>query len=72
MNRIIDGRVECSHVPEPHVVYDRPKNAYRAVIRCTCRRITVEARRPFTGVHTMPKWLAASSCASRWRRASDD
>ncbi len=31
-----DGRADCSHIPEPHVVYDREAAGWRAKAGCRC------------------------------------
>ncbi len=42
----VDGRVECSHIPEGHVRYDHQAAAFRAELTCRCGRVRVSARRP--------------------------
>jgi hypothetical protein len=40
---LVDGKAECSHTPEPHVVYDR--RGWRATVYCKCRKISVHSKR---------------------------
>lgn len=35
MTPLSDGRTDCSHIPEPHIVYDRIAGRYRATPRAT-------------------------------------
>lgn len=43
MTPIVDGRTDCSHIPEPHVVYAR--RGWRAEVRCACRKVKVAGKR---------------------------
>lgn len=42
MRPLVDGRVDCSHIIEVHVVYDRKAAGYRAEIRCRCRKVHIK------------------------------
>ncbi len=38
---LADGRADCSHIPEAHVVYSAHEYGYQATVRCRCGRISV-------------------------------
>lgn len=37
---MVDGRVSCSHIPEPHISFDRAAG-YRARVECRCGKINI-------------------------------
>ena len=39
----VDGKAECSHIPEAHVVYAH--RGWRAEARCRCGRIRIAGKR---------------------------
>ena len=56
-NTLIDGRASCSHIPEPHIVYNHRAAAYRAAVNCRCGYVKAETGRLYT------KLAAAESAA---------
>lgn len=42
---LVDGRSTCSHIPEPHISFDRAQG-YRARIECRCGRINITLQKP--------------------------
>lgn len=55
--KLADGRVSCSHVPEPHISFD-PTKGYRARVECRCGKINIALQ------HTRPT-LAEAEADSR-------
>lgn len=42
---LVDGRVSCSHIPEPHISFDRAAG-YRARVECRCGKINITLQKP--------------------------
>ena len=57
-NPLADGRITCSHIPEPHIAYDHRAAAYRAMVNCRCGHVKAETGRLYTT-------LAAADSAAR-------